>query len=101
VFVKQVLAFLERNGGERVPSNVSVFLRGWAAKFGAVRLRRAVVLQVRKEITLQELRTLPQTAPYLIEIISPRAALVKEEDWPHLLEELRKLGYLPQVEGLE
>ena len=101
VSVKQVLAFLERISGGRVPSNVSVSLRGWAEKFGAVRLRRAVVLQVRKEITLQELRTLPQTAPYLIEIISPRAALVKEEDWPHLLEELRKLGYLPQVEGLE
>ncbi|HIP95693.1 MAG TPA: hypothetical protein EYH32_00575 [Anaerolineae bacterium] len=101
VSVKQVLAFLERISGGRVPPNVSVALRGWAEKFGAVRLRRAVVLQVRKEITLQELRTLPQTAPYLIEILSPRAALVKEEDWPRLLEELRKLGYLPQVEGLD
>jgi hypothetical protein len=97
---EQVLAFLERVSGGRVPPNVSVFLRDWAEKFGAVRLRRAVVLQVRKEITLQELRTLPQTAPYLIEVLSPRAALVSEEDWPRLVEELRKLGYLPQIEGL-
>lgn len=101
VSVEQVLAFLERISGGRVPPNVSLALRGWAEKFGAVRLRRAVVLQVRKEITLQELRTLPQTAPYLGEILSPRAALVKEEDWPRLVKELEKLGYLPQVEGLE
>ncbi|MCR4405815.1 MAG: helicase-associated domain-containing protein [Anaerolineae bacterium] len=100
VSVEQVLAFLERVSDRRVPPGVSVALRGWAEKFGAVRLRRAVVLQVRKEITLQELRTLPQTAPYLVEILSPRAALVKEEDWPRLVEELEKLGYLPQVEGL-
>jgi len=101
VSVEQVLAFLERISDGRVPPNVSVALRDWAGKFGAVQLRRAVVLQVRKEITLQELRTLPQTAPYLIEVLSPRAALVKEEDWPRLMEELKKLGYLPQVEGLE
>lgn len=100
VSVEQVLAFLERVGGRRVPPNVSVSLRDWAEKFGVVRLRRAMVLQVRKEITLQELRTLPQTAPYLVEILSPRAALVKEEDWPRLVEELEKLGYLPQVERL-
>ncbi|MDY7042275.1 MAG: helicase-associated domain-containing protein, partial [Chloroflexota bacterium] len=100
VSVEQVLAFLERVSGGRVPPNVSVSLRDWAEKFGAVRLRRAVVLQVRTEVTLQELRTLPQTAPYLIEVLSPRAALVGEEDWPRLVEELRKLGYLPQLEGL-
>ncbi|MBC7249148.1 MAG: helicase-associated domain-containing protein [Anaerolineae bacterium] len=101
VSVEQVLAFLERVSGGQVPPRVSVALRGWAEKFGAVRLRRAVVLQVRKEITLQELRTLPQTASYLVEILSPRAALVKEENWPRLVEELEKLGYLPQVEGLD
>ncbi len=100
VSVEQVLALLERISGGRVPPNVSASLRNWAEKFGAVRLRRAVVLQVRKEITLQELRTLPQTAPYLVEVLSSRAALVSEEDWPRLVEELRKLGYLPQVEGL-
>jgi len=26
---------------------------------------------------------------------------VAEEDWPKLVEELRKLGYLPQIEGLK
>jgi len=37
----------------------------------------------------------------LKEVISPKTAIVAEEDWPKLVEELRKLGYLPQIEGLK
>jgi hypothetical protein len=50
---------------------------------------------------LQELQAQPQTRPYLQEIISPTAATVAEKDWPRLVEELRKLGCLPHMEGLE
>ena len=56
---------------------------------------------MKDELILQELQTLPETRPYLQEIISPTAAIVAEKDWPSLVEELRKLGYLPHVEGLE
>jgi hypothetical protein len=46
---------------------------------------------------MEELRTLPQTKVYLREIISPKAAIVAKEDWPKLLDELRRLGYLPEI----
>jgi hypothetical protein len=59
-----------------------------------------VLLQVKDELILQKLQTLSQTKPYLQEIISPTAATVTEKDWPRLVEELRKLGYLPHVEGV-
>jgi hypothetical protein len=59
-----------------------------------------VLLQVKDESILQKLQTLRQTRPHLQEIISATAATVAEKDWPSLVEELRKLGYLPHVEGL-
>ncbi len=96
-----ILAFLRRVSGDKVPRNVVLALRRWGEKYGQVRLRRAVLLQTRSELTLRELQKLPQTRPYLKEVISPKTAIVAEEDWPKLVEELRKLGYLPQIEGLK
>lgn len=97
---EMVLAFLKRVSGGKVPRNVVLALRNWDKRRGQVRLRRALLLQVESELTLEELSTLPQTRAYLREIISPKAAIVAKEDWPKLLDELRKLGYLPKVEGL-
>jgi len=48
---------------------------------------------------MEELSTSPQTKVYLREIVSPRMAIVAQEDWPKLLDELRKLGYSPEVES--
>jgi len=97
--IEMVLAFLRRVSGGKVPRNVVSGLRSWDRRRGQIRLRRALLLQVGSELTMEELSTLPQTRAYLREIISPKAAIVAERDWPKLLAELRKLGYSPRVEG--
>jgi hypothetical protein len=98
--VETVLGFLKQAAAGRPPANVADTLRQWGQKYGQVSLRPVVLLQVKDELILQELQTLLQTRSYLQEIISPTAAIVAEKDWPSLVEELRKLGYLPHVEGL-
>jgi len=98
--VETVLGFLKQAAAGRLPANVADTLSQWGQKYGQVSLRSVVLLQVKDEAILQELQTLPQTRPHLQEIISPTAATVAERDWPRLIEELRKLGYLPHVEGL-
>ena len=99
--VETVLGFLKQAAAGRLPANVAHTLRQWGQKYGQVSLRPVVLLQVKDELILQELQALPQTRSYLQEIISPQAATVAEKDWLRLVEELRKLGYLPHVEGFE
>ena len=91
--IEMILAFLKRVSDGKVPGNVVSALRNWDKKRGQVRLRKALLLQVESELTMEELSTSPQTRAYLREIISPKAAIVAPEDWPKLLNELRKLGY--------
>jgi hypothetical protein len=91
--IEMILAFLKRVSGGKVPRNVVSALRNWDKRRGQIRLRKALLLQVESELTLEELSTLPQTRGYLREIISPKAAIIAREDWPKLLDELRKLGY--------
>jgi hypothetical protein len=98
--VETVLGFLKQAAAGRLPENVADTLRRWAQKYGQVSLRPVVLLQVKDELILQKLETLPQIRPYLREIISPTAATVAKRDWPRLVEQLQKLGYLPHVEGL-
>lgn len=97
--IEMVLAFLKRVSRGKLPGNVVSALRNWDKRRTQIRLRRALLLQVEDELTMEELRTSAQTKVYLREIISPKMAIVTQEDWPKLLDELRKLGYWPQVEG--
>ncbi|MBC8249944.1 MAG: helicase-associated domain-containing protein, partial [Anaerolineales bacterium] len=91
--IEMILAFLKRVSRGQVPKNVVLALRNWDKRRGQIRLRRALLLQVESEPIMEELSTSPQTRAYLREIISPKAAIISREDWPKLLNELRKLGY--------
>ena len=91
--IEMLLSFLKRVSSGKVPRNVGSALRNWDKKRGQIRLRRALLLQTESELTLEELSTSPQTRAYLQEIISPKIAVIAPEDWPKLLDELRKLGY--------
>ncbi|MFQ5812859.1 MAG: helicase-associated domain-containing protein [Anaerolineae bacterium] len=97
--IEMILAFLKRVSGGKVPRNVVSALRNWDKRRGQIQLRKAFLLQVESEPIMEELSTSPQTRAYLQEIISPKAAIIAQEDWPKLLDELRKLGYLPKVDG--
>jgi len=91
--IEMVLAFLKRASGGKVPRSVVAALRNWDKRRGQIRLRRALLLQVESELTMEELSSSSQTRAYLREIISPKVAIITREDWPKLLDELRKLGY--------
>jgi len=91
--IEMILAFLKRVSGDKVPRNVGSALWNWDKKRGQIRLRKTLLLQVESELIMEELSTSPQTRAYLREIISPKAAIIAREDWPKLLDELRKLGY--------
>ena len=100
IALSQIVALLERATEGSLPRNVPILLADWERKADKISLRRAVVLQTADELTLQELQHLPQTRDYLREVLGPRAALVAEGDWSRLVQALKKLGYLPRVEGL-
>jgi len=100
ITLSQILAFLERATSGNLPRNVPTLLADWDRKVDKIALRRAVLLQTGDEQTLKEVQRLPQTSDYLQQVLGPRAALVAEEDWPGLVRALKKLGYLPRVEGL-
>lgn len=95
VRLEQVLTFLQQASHAPVPPAVEEQLRLWARRLGQVRLEEAVVLRVRDQELLQELATLPETCPFIQEILSPTTALVRKQDLSHLQKELRALGYLP------
>jgi len=100
ITLRQIVAFLKRASGGELPDNVPLLLANWEQKAHKIKLHRAILLQTVDEPTLEELLHLPQTRVYLRGVIGPRAALVAEEEWPRLVQELRKLGYLPKIEGL-
>lgn len=99
--VEQVLSFLGRASGERLPGALVQALRRWAQAGTQVRLRDMVVLQVTSAQVLEALRASPAVRPYLGEALGPLAVAVRRADWPRLEQAIRQLGYLPEVEGLE
>lgn len=99
--VEQVLSFLGRASGGRLPGALVQALRRWAQAGTQVRLRDMVVLQVTSAQVLEALRASPAVRPYLGEALGPLAVAVRRADWPRLEQAIRQLGYLPEVEGLE
>jgi len=99
--VEQVLSFLGRASGGRLPGALVQALRRWAQAGTQVRLRDMVVLQVTSAQVLEALRASPAVRPYLGEALGPLAVAVRRADWPRLEQAIRQIGYLPEVEGLE
>jgi hypothetical protein len=95
--VARIERFLARISGEQVPSAMLVRLRGWAAGYGQVSLRRVVILETRSLQVMAQLRRHERIRGYLRRALSPTTALVRESDWPRLIEELYRAGYLPEI----
>lgn len=94
----QVLAFLKRVTADRLPPKAVAMLRGWAGRYGKVRLIRTAVVETKTAAVMRELRAHPTIGPLLGELLSPTRALVAERNWSKVLAQLREAGYLP-VEG--
>ena len=99
--VEQILAFLRQASGDRVPANVAGQMRLWAGRFGQVQLSEVVVLTAKSERVLKELSVLPETRPFIRQLLTPTTALVRKQDLPRLRKALSELGFLSaaQTEG--
>ena len=95
--VERIERFLARISGDLVPSALLARLRGWAARYGQVSLRRVMVLETRSAQVMGQLRRHERIRGYLRRALSPTTALVRESDWARLTEELYRAGYLPDI----
>ena len=95
----QMLTFLKRVTSARLPPKAVEVLRGWAGRYGEVRLIRAVVLETKTVAIMRELRAHPAISPLLGEPLSPTRTLVPERNWGKVLTLLGQAGYLPAKAG--
>lgn len=95
--VGRIERFLERISGSAVPAAMLARLRGWAERYGQVSVRRAMILQTRSAQVMRQLRGHERIRGYLREALSSTMAVVRETDWPRLVEELYRAGYLPEI----
>ncbi|MBN1640453.1 MAG: helicase-associated domain-containing protein [Anaerolineae bacterium] len=95
--VARIERFLMRISDESVPAAALARMRSWASRFGQVRLRRATILETQNPQVMQELRADGRIRPFLRHALSPTIAVVREADWRTLIQELHRLGYLPQI----
>jgi len=97
----QVLAFLKRVTRDRLPSKAVEMLRGWAGRYGEVRLIRTAVLEVKTAAVMRDLRAHPAIGPLLGEPLSPTRTLVAERNRRQIEAQLQQAGYLPTRQGKE
>lgn len=88
-----IVEFLQRASGGRAPARVIAALGRWDQHGGAVRITRGAVMRVGDASILAALRADPATAPFLGDLLSAQAAVVREADLPKLLKALEELGY--------
>lgn len=95
--LERIERFLQRISGDHVPDVVIGRMRAWGERHGLVRVRRAAVLETRSPQVMNELRTHERIRGYLRQPLSPTLVLVRDSDWPLLIQELYRAGYLPEI----
>ena len=95
--VERIERFLSRISESPVPAAMLARIRGWAARYGQVSVRRVMILETRSAQVMSQLRHHERIRGYLRQAFSPTTALVRESDWPRLTEELYRAGYLPEI----
>jgi hypothetical protein len=99
--VTRVLEFLGQATGAPIPRSVEAALTRWDARGAEARLERAVVLRLASEELMAQATSSPSTRRLIREQIGPKAALVREKDWPRLIAALGEIGVVPDVVDLE
>jgi len=99
--VARVLEFLGRVTEAPVPRFAEAALTRWEARGVEVSLERVVLLRLSSEELMARIAASPQTRRLVQEQVGPKAALVRQQDWPHLTAALAKMALLPDVVNLE
>lgn len=98
--IEDILQFLHNQSAHDVPQNIVVTLREWAAHYGQVSLRRAMLLEVQDALLFEQIRRDKRIRLPHAERLTDRAWLVRESDAPALATGLRKAGYGVSVDDL-
>ncbi len=101
IHAHQIIAFLQRAAGGPLPAEAIRTLHAWGARYGQVTVRRALLLQTANAETLRLLRSDPELGQRLGAMVSERAILIPEDQFPAVLARLKALGYWPRLDGLE
>jgi hypothetical protein len=97
VKAEQMIAFLRRISGERLPVAVVGTVRAWARRFGQATIRRAAILQTVDQRTMEQIMAHPGLAELVGEAIKPTVRLVDEEHVEALIRLLQEAGIWPRV----
>ncbi|MCD6302839.1 MAG: helicase-associated domain-containing protein [Anaerolineae bacterium] len=93
----QMISFLERISGDRIPQPLMVRLLSWGGRFGRVWARPCILIETVDKATMRELRSDPEIKPYLDLAIDGTHQLVDERDAEVLFHKLRARGIWVQI----
>ncbi len=99
ITAEQIVAFLARASHRTLPPAAVRAIQQLAAGWGRVGLRQAILLQTADAETLRRLRKDAELAQRLGAVVSDRAVLVPEDQYPQVLERLKSLGLWPRLDG--
>jgi hypothetical protein len=94
ISTEKVLDFLAQAADHDLPPTLTKALQRWASKGTEVKVKRAVVVQVKDAAILKRLQESPRTRGITIEVLGPTAARINEKDWPKLVSILAEAGVL-------
>jgi len=93
----QILSFLRRITGGKIPEIAVRTLQAWGQRFGRAALSHVVLLETRDAPTMQLIRQIPSVAALLGEPLGPMRCLVPEENMERLVQELKKRNIWPRI----
>ncbi len=97
-----VQAFLTQWGNPRqsLPPETTLILKNWLGYYSPLKGEKAVTLTTALRSQLDEIFSLPEFAPLLIERASPKVALVRQDLLEQLLPRLQEMGVEFDLSGL-
>jgi hypothetical protein len=90
----QITAFLTRATNNQIPLKVVETLRAWGTHYGTAKLEQAMILHLKDEQVVSELRQNPAINHLLGESLGPTAILVPLDNASELRRLLTERGYL-------
>ena len=99
VEMAQVIKFLTRISGDRVPAAAMRTLLAWGGRMGRVSLREMLLLQTDDERTMKQITSRAELRALLGTVLSPTTCLVERSKADKLLKELKALGIWPKIES--
>ena len=94
----ELLAEWNRCLSATAPPAVTEALNDWWSRYGRVRLYEGfALLELQDDVLLAELQVSTALSQRIVARITPRLALVAEEDVPLLVKEFSERGYMPRV----